>query len=234
VRIVMNHITRMGDGRICIAGIDPDTADHIRPTTLREDPITRALLRAEGGPLAIGAEVDLGEIEPDGSPPEVEDHLFQTAELEHVRDLPDGEFLEVLAEAAASDLRGAFGPALKRHDWKYAIDKAAGRASLGVVRSRTIPTVEIDKRYGKLQVRWNDPDPQTYLSVTDVRFYEEDHESIREDTVKDVNRRLRRGVGCSLMLGVARPWRKPGDTRERHWLQLNGLVLDDRPTGDAP
>lgn len=141
----------------------------------------------------------------------------------------------LLDQIAAPNLLAAFGPALKRHDWKYAIDVGRGRASLAVIRSVTMPILEIDRKFQeKLQLRWEDPDPLTYLSVTDVRFYEDDHKTIREDNVDEVNERLARGVGCFLMLGVARPWRKPGDTRERHWLQLNGLVLDDRSTGDDP
>ncbi|MHB8234981.1 MAG: hypothetical protein ACYDHT_10045 [Solirubrobacteraceae bacterium] len=234
MRIVMNHLTRMAAPRICIAGIDPQEVEHVRPTTPAGDLITRELLRAQGGPLAIGAEVELGDVEPDGSAPEVEDHRFQTAELQHVRNLDDDEFLDLLGEIAVPNLRAAFGPDLKRHDWKYAIDVGKGRASLAVIRSVMMPTLEIDDRFGKLQLRWDDPDPPTYLSVTDVRFYEDDHSTIREDTVDDVNYRLGSGVSCWLMLGVARPWLKPKDTRERHWLQLNGLVLEDRPTGDKP
>jgi hypothetical protein len=235
VRIVMNHITRMGGVRICVAGIDPEVSEHVRPTTPADDPITRVLLQEEGGPLAIGSEVELGDVEPDGSAPEVEDHCFQTAKLEYVRDVDHDEFLDLLDQMAAADLHTAFGPDLKRHGWKYAIDLGEGSASLAVIRSITTPILEIDRQYGeKLQLRWADPDPLTFLSVTDVRFYEDDHKTIREDLVDDVNQRLARDVGCSLMLGVARPWRKPGDSRERHWLQLNGLVLDDRPTGDDP
>jgi hypothetical protein len=234
VRIVMNHITRMAAPRICIAGIDQQEVEHVRPTTPADDLITRELLQVHGGPLAIGAEVELGDVEPDGSAPELEDHRFQTAELQHVRDLGSDEFLELLGQIAATDLQAAFGPALRRHDWKYAIDVGRGRASLAVIRSVTMPHLEVDERFGKLQLRWDDPDPPTYLSVTDVRFYEHDQSTIREDTVDDVNHRLASGVGCWLMLGVARPWLKPKDTRERHWLQLNGLVLQDRPTGDEP
>lgn len=235
MRIVMNHITRMGGDRICVAGIDPETLDHIRPTTPPDDLITRELLQKEGGPLVIGAEVDLGDVEPDGSPPEVEDHRFDTAELGHVRDLEDDEFLNLLHEIAAPGLEAAFGRALKRHGWKYAIDVGGGSASLAVVRSVTMPALEVDRQYEeKLQLKWKDPEQQTYLPVTDIRFYEDDHKTIREDAVDDVNKRLAYGIGCFLMLGVARPWKSPSDTEERHWLQLNGLVLDDRATGDSP
>lgn len=133
--------------------------------------------------MAVGAEVELGDVEPVGSAPEVEDHRFKTAELEHVRDLPDDEFLELLEQVAAANLQAAFGSALKRHGWKYAIDLGEGSASLAVIRSVATPILEIDRKYEKkLQLRWEDPDPLTYLSVTDVRFYEDDHKTIREDT----------------------------------------------------
>jgi hypothetical protein len=36
------------------------------------------------------------------------------------------------------------------------------------------------------------------------------------------------------MLGLTRQWSKPGENHERHWLQLNGLCLTDRPVGDLP
>jgi hypothetical protein len=93
--------------------------------------------------------------------------------------------------------------------------------------------LEID-RYGKLQVRFNDVSPPSYLSVTDVRFCEEDHVTIKTSVVEDVNRRLRRGVHAFLMFGLARAYEAPTDDRERHWLQLNGLCLADRPAQDIP
>ena len=79
-----------------------------------------------------------------------------------------------------------------------------------------------------------DLDPAPELSVADVRFYEADHKTIRKDLVRDVNARIEDGVGVFLMLGLPHAMQMSWDDRERHWLQLNGLVLDDRPVGDAP
>jgi len=236
MRIVVNHVTRMTAPRICIAGIDPASADHVRATTPPDDPIVRALLREEGGPFGMGAEVELGRVQPEGSPPETEDHRFLTAQAQRVRDLEAQEFLELLDRVSAPDLQGAFGPALERIRWKYAVEPRGGERSLAVVRAATRPTLEVDETFDKpkLQLRYSDPEPPAYLAVTDMRFYEADHRTIRVDAVEDVTRRLRRGVGAFLMLGLARPWKAPSDDRERHWLQLNGLVLDDRPTGDQP
>lgn len=36
------------------------------------------------------------------------------------------------------------------------------------------------------------------------------------------------------MFGLARAWQKPGDDEERHWLQVNGLCLEDAPLGSEP
>ncbi len=184
----------------------------------------------------MGAEVDLGPVRAEGSPPELEDHRFATAALKHVRDLSAGEFLALLNDASEASIASAFGPELSRVGWKYAIGVGEGHASLAVVRSRSRPALEITEKFGgpRLQMKWSDPDPPTYLPVTDLRFYERDHSTIRRDLVDEVATRLRRGVGCTLMLGVARPWRARGDTQERHWLQLNGLVLDDSPVGETP
>ena len=74
MRIIVNHVTRMKtDSRICVAGINPETFEHVRPTRPQTDPITRALLREEGGPFGMGAVVDLGKVVPEPSPPETEE-----------------------------------------------------------------------------------------------------------------------------------------------------------------
>jgi hypothetical protein len=74
----------------------------------------------------------------------------------------------------------------------------------------------------------------TEPAVKDIRFFEDDNETIKMRAVEDVHRRLRQGVDAFLMLGLTRPWLKPGEARERHWLQLNGLCLADRAVGDLP
>lgn len=118
---------------------------------------------------------------------------------------------------------------------EYAVEAGRGDRSLAVIKARRRPVLEIDDKFGShLQLRFDDPDPPTYLPVTDVRFYERDHGTIRRAVVDDVARRLRSGVEAYLMLGLARAKQMPKDDRERHWLQLNGLVLADRPVGDEP
>jgi hypothetical protein len=236
MRIVVNHVTRMSSPRICVAGINPETFEHVRPTTRQTDPITRTLLREEGGPFGMGAVVDLGEIVPKPSPPETEDHLFRAAGARHVEDLAGSDFLELLDEVSAPDLASAFGSALERVGWKYAVEVGCGERSLAVVRPNKRLILAVDDKFGKrkLQLQFSDLDPPAYLPVTDVRFYEEDQATIETSVVEDVARRLRRRVDAFLMLGLARAYQATNDDRERHWLQLNGLCLTDNPVGDTP
>ena len=78
------------------------------------------------------------------------------------------------------------------------------------------------------------PDTPTYLSVADIRFVEPDHKTIRTDVVDDVHARLQRGVGVYVMFGLSRAFTAIGDNQDRHWLQVNGLCLEDRPVGNIP
>jgi len=233
MRIVLNHLTRMDAPRICIAGINPDTGTHIRPTTDRLHPLTRDLLANEGGPFALGALVELGEVMPDPKAPETEDHLFLPEQTQVLGRLSPSRYMELLNEHARRHLHEIFGTELMRHDWNYATDKNCGTASLGVLRVRRKPDLEID-RYGKLRLRLNDEKKPAFLSVTDVRFVEADHKTIHSEMVADVRERMRRGVAVLLMLGLARAFQKPGDDCERHWLQVNGICMSDRPLAEQP
>ena len=234
MQIVVNHLTRMRtDERICIAGIHPERHCHVRPVTPKADLLTRDLLVENEGPIELAALVDIGRPEPTADRPETEDHLVATRDLERVRILDDDEYLELLDAVAEPDLEAAFGPDLQRRKWKYAINEGEGHASLAVIKARYRPELEVG-RYGKLQLRFNDPDVPTFLSVADIRFVEADHTTIRTDIVDDVDARLQKGVGVYVMFGLSRAFAAIGDDQNRHWLQVNGLCLEDRPVGEAP
>ncbi len=113
------------------------------------------------------------------------------------------------------------------------MEKRHGGASLGVLRVQRTPDIQID-RYGKLRLRLSRPESPAYLPVTDLRFVEADHRTIKSDVVADVSARMKRGVEVLLMLGLSRAFLKEGDDRERHWLQVNGICMADRPLGGAP
>jgi len=229
MRIVVNHVTRMRTNeRICVAGIAPQAREHLRPVTPRTDLITRALLRETGGPFGPGAIAELGPVTACPNRPESEDHWFSTANARHIGDLSDDEYIEILEQTADPTLHEAFGNALiEIRSRKFGVPAGEGTRSLAVVPVLGRPTLRIDD-YGNLHLHLDNPDTAAKLRVTDVRFYESDHETVKTDIVTDVGRRLARGVPAHAMVGLARPM------DDIHWLQLNGLCLHDRAVSDTP
>jgi hypothetical protein len=134
---------------------------------------------------------------------------------------------------ASHGLQTIFGKKLERQGWSYAVEKGQGNASLGILRIQRRSDVQID-RYGKLRLRLSWPGGPAFLPVTDLRFVEADHKTIKTKLVDDVSARMKSGVEVLLMLGLARAFLKDGDDRERHWLQVNGICMADRPLGDRP
>jgi hypothetical protein len=228
-QIVLNHITRMKSSRICIAGIEVGTKRHLRPVTSRNDPMTRALLADEGGSIQLGAGVELGQTTATPNRPETEDHLCQTRNFEALGVLSDQEYLDLLGKVDDDDLATAFGQGLLRNGHTYAMEAGGGDYSLACVRAGAYDRLSID--FGTLHLR---AFGGARISVTDVRFFESDQKTLRADVISNVNARLRRGVGAYLMLGLSRPWARPDEDEEFHWLQLNGICLEDSPLGAAP
>lgn len=233
MKIVVNHVTRMKSPRICLAGVDTESLEHVRPTTSASEPITRDLLREQGGPFGMGAVVELGSTQAVPVPPETEDHRFRTTNARFVEAMDGDEFVALLELVSSPDLSSAFGPALERLQRNYAVERGFGDRSLAVIRAPKRSELEVD-RYGKLRLQMDDVRGRANVSVTDVRFYREDQKALRDRVVQSVRLRLKRGVEAFLMLGLARAYQARDDDRERHWLQLNGLCLVDRPTGDTP
>ncbi|MGH3145870.1 MAG: hypothetical protein ACRDTR_08730, partial [Rubrobacter sp.] len=71
MRILVNHLTRMQPGYVCVAGLQLDTPNHVRPV-LRRGRLTTGLLGLNGGPFDIGAVVVLGPATYAGHAPELE------------------------------------------------------------------------------------------------------------------------------------------------------------------
>lgn len=230
MQIIVNHVTRMASPRICVAGIDAATFQHVRPVTPSTDLITRALLRENGGPFGAGALVDLGTVLACPNAPETEDHEFATAQAKRIEDLSDDVYLELLGQVSDEDVPTAFGPDLVEvRPRKLAVPAGRGTRSLAV----PVVNPELRVKFENLYLKLDPPNTPAELRVTDVRFYEADHKTVKRDIVDDVNGRLASGVTAYAMLGLARAMHD-NDGGDVHWLMANGLCLADRAVGDVP
>lgn len=217
----------MQPGYICVAGIDRTSGRHVRPVLAGRRLDTSLLVKA-GGPFDIGVVADLGETQPQGSPPETEDHLFAPANASLVRDLGADRFWQMLSDNAAPDLRSVFGDDLQPLGKGAVVDLNAGAVSLGCVRLKTPPKFEISA-WDRIRALLNDDEFAVDLSVTDLRLYRDDQKTPRSKLLFEIGKRIARGVPVILAVGLARAWLKPGDSRRRHWLQVNNIHLKDDP-----
>ena len=227
MRILINHLTRMQPGYFCVAGVDVETLEHIRPV-LRHGRLTTRLLRPKGGPFDMGSVVDLGPTTPTGHAPEMEDHLFDPAKAKWLFDDAPDDYWDLLEEVAQENLTDIFGPALELWDESGTVDIGEGQASLGCLTPERQPWLYVDHR-GTVRMVLDYLTPSVDLAMTDLRLYENDHKTPRREVVAGVQKRLEAGIETILSVGLTRPWRKWNDTEERHWLQINNIHLRDYP-----
>ncbi len=222
----------MQPGYICVAGIDLQNRAHIRPV-LEHGSLTRDLLLTGDGPFDLGCVVDLGATVPVGSAPEHEDHRFESAGAFCQGRVPDDYFWETLTDHASDTLQGIFSKDLLRREKSCTVDVGKGSASLGCLKPRGKPRVYVND-YGSIRVSFPWLSPPADLSLTDLRFYEEDHKTPRRDLVQAVDSRIEAGDETILSVGLTRAWQKPGDTEKRHWLQVNNIHLRSAITLSEP
>jgi hypothetical protein len=225
MKILVNHLTRMQPGYVCVAGLDVDTLQHVRPV-IRYGRLTTDLLRSNGGPLDVGSVVDLGPTTYAGKAPELEDYRFDPVNARWILDEDPEAFWRSLEGVARDDLSDIFGPALELWDDSGTVDVGAGDASLGCLRPEEPPWLYVDHR-GTVRLVLHYLLPSVDLSVADLRLYRSDQKTPRKNLVEDLDRRIKSGVETILAVGLTRPFRKWGDDAERHWLQVNNVYLRD-------
>ncbi len=225
MEIVVTHLTRMSKGYCCVGGVEPKTLGQVRPVLRTR--LSTDLLERDGGFFALGNVVDLGPISNVGSAPEVEDRLCNPTSVNKVQTLTEEDFWEILEESSETRLAKIFGPDLKPIGYGAAVDNGHGVASLGHLRPAGSMTLEVDP-YGKIRARFSDGEFEVYPSVTDIRLVESDHVTAKGDRVERIDSVLAED-DVILSVGLARAYRKPGDDRRRHFLQVNNVHIRRDP-----
>lgn len=226
MEIAVNHLTRMQPGYICVAGIDIQTGQHVRPVIYGR--LSAALLARYGGPFALGAVVALGSVHAEGRPPEVEDRRFESKRARRLRTLDGAAFWRLLRDVAQPSLAAIFGPELRLVGRAAALPTGHGIASLGCLIPAAPPQLALDPA-GKLRCTLGDGALSANVSVTDLRLYEDDYTTPRREAVERIAAQLASGVPSILSVGLTRPFQKPEGGEALHWLQVNNVHLEDEP-----
>lgn len=231
MQIVVTHLTRMRNQHICVAGVDKNW-EHRRPVLVDSDgghkQLERNLLRSEGGHFELGAVVDLGNAQPQPTPPEVEDVVFAPVAVTAVKTFDPADFQRVLDGLAKDSLRTIFGPDLERlSPTAAAVPEGRGEASLGVLRLSEAG-LQVKSEFEKQVLRFDFEDPdlgELSLKVTDLRLWESDQETPATDAVDRIKNHLDR---CLIAVGLGRAYKGayPG---LRHYLQVNNIFPRNNP-----
>jgi len=217
MRILVTHLTRMREDRICVAGLT-NTGEHVRPVA-DEQVLDRSHLLANGGLFDVGAVVELGEVEDVGVKPEVEDRLFALASARYEFHLEPDTYWKFASAHVKPGLREIFGPDLQPVGGTMIVPVAKGEASLGAFAPKSGPELFLDDR-GRVRARLNHSGSSLRLPVTDIRVYDQ-RLNPREDVMEWLNRECRQG--CVLTVGLSRPFKGASRPIEEHWLQINNL-----------
>lgn len=224
MRIVVNHLTRMQPGYVCVAGVDVSSGQHIRPVLRGR--LTVDLLARNGGPFDLANVVDLGIVEHCGQVPETEDYCFDHRGAHCVRNISHTHFWELLQLVAHHDLTQVFGPALTPFRRGCVVDLNAGEKSLGCLIPASPPRLYVND-YGKIRAIISDSTFTADLSVTDLRLCDLDQRTPKFALAERIGAEMRSGGSVILSVGLTRPWQHPDDTVKRHWLQVNNIHFED-------
>ena len=226
MQIVVNHLTKMDPGYICVAGIGIANHVHIRTTLARR--LDDTLAKKYGGIIAIGEIVDLGVTINDGAPPEIEDQRFELNNIRVVRTMSATSFWKMLSDVAEPSLEEIFGKHLERAGKSsYAVAEGKGSASLGCLSLAKQPKLYIDS-HQKLRISFDNDGVQVDVKVNDLRMHKRDGTILHNFTNAAISK-VNRGHKVILTVGLARAFQAKNDNQRRHWLQVNNIHFADDP-----
>lgn len=225
MQIVVNHLTRMQKGFMCVAGVDPATGRHVRPVLTGQ--MRTDMLACHGGPFELGYRVELGETTFVGKVPEIEDRAFAAAAAKRLDQVPPDRFWQLLTELAADTLAEVFGPdlqpfgatgcgVLEFHGWR----------SLGCYWAHH-PAVHLQTAADHPRIRFTfEEGPRRYsVAVTDIRLYGEDHVTPDAAAVQSLQQGIAGRERALVSVGLSRAYKSSDELPAVHWLQVNNFHL---------
>ena len=231
-RVAITDLTRMREGRVCLAGYVREKSGALRCVRplFRDGELTEAWL-SDGAavvvrPFAI-VELDLRQHWPDS--PHTEDWRVDPAYRVQRGMLSTDGRLKLLAGIVDADIASIFGAAIHREPGWY-VKATEGHRSLGTIEPQEVTVIHGPKPDGDgwaYRIAFADnAETQYRLSVSDLAFRcYLDEQRGREDAAaqraaEDLTATLRDADRLYLRIGLTRGW---GEFRDRRFLQVTGV-----------
>ncbi len=226
-QILVTHLTRMSHPYVCVAGIDTETGQHIRPLP----PERRLHYDTTAGADGFGLRrvMELGTVTPATlRAPHLEDRLIDVAAIRTIRMTSGVSFWESLDKRAHQSLDDLWTGDLHYTNQGAYLLADSGLSSLGYLRPEK---VRLASSGGSVRVTFSAGGRALDCSVTDLSCFAVTQQRFAPDehAISQLDKELVRGRPCLFAVGLARPWTGRGFGQEECWVQVNGVVL--KPTG---
>ncbi len=209
--IVVTDLTAFREGKVCLAGISPESGLLVRPLPYQtQDWVERNKVRP--GTVLVGSFSRI----PDCTPPHMEDYFHDGLQIH--TELNKQAFLDLLQKFASPGVAAGFGVPMPYNE--------KGFPEEGDVPKISIITVEAVPCSLELRISSFDKKKETRISFTDASGQKFNYVKVTgiayapkriEEHLSTMNNKLRASRTVYLRIGVGRPF------QGKYWLQVNGI-----------
>ena len=218
MKMIITDLTRFDNQEIvCIAGVNPETNECIRPmpyipklSCQKLDILPGAIIQGDFSSCQCNA-------------PHTEDQTG--ANLKFLGPCNSEEFKSILQNTSSASVAEGFGITLRLGDKHIPHDTPPSKSIITLPLSPIhLDIVEDSYKLGKLRVNFTDRAGATfrYLSITDLGFFEYAERYADENKIDELNEFIHSQEELYIRLGLSRCYQSP-DGRNGFWLQVNGI-----------
>lgn len=208
-KIIVTDLTRFANPNICcLAGIDMETGECIRPLPYLEK---NSIISCDIKPGTILR----GNFDPCHTivAPHTEDHDYEISKLEYKNPETLTEFYSILEKDSVLSIEGGFNT---RVEGKKIKPEDAPSCSIITLKVPSNNVEVIKDNYGKIRVHLTDETGNhfNYLSLTDLKTFES---IMTSGSIDGINNNISRSTFTYLRIGLSRIH------EGSYWLQVNGI-----------
>jgi hypothetical protein len=218
--IIITDLTRFRNPEIvCIAGIDEDSGECIRPMPYL------ALSKCQRLNVLPGAKLSSDFTpSPDRTGPHQEDYSYK--KLKYLGPSSSSDFKNALRQGLFGSVEEGFEVTLDDNQKHIPIDYEVQRSIITVsISPSEIEIVESSYKPGKIKINFRDSSGRKfrYIEITDLGFHEYAIQHHSRNELRNVNSMIKDQEEVYLRIGLSREYQPPNDDRNGYWLQVNGI-----------
>jgi hypothetical protein len=218
--IIVTDLTRFRNPEIvCIAGIDENSGECIRPMPYL------ALSECQRLNVLPGAKLT-GSFtpSPDRTGPHQEDYRYER--LRFLGPSSSEEFKSALGQGLYESVEEGFEITLRNNQKHIPTDHEVQRS---IITARISPSdteiVEDSYNPGKIKLNFRDQSFSEfrYIGITDLGFHKYALQHHSRNELRTINTMIKAQEEVYLRIGLSREYQPPHDKRKGYWLQVNGI-----------